>query len=115
MFTVINLMLLLINIGLVPLGLFIQCNFKGPCTHVLCTIVICFDNYSVCLPLVTSGTQAGRDDVLLFRSVGLSLSTVLRDLNLAPSIRYYVTVRGELIFWHIARVSYCLCSHGVPW
>jgi hypothetical protein len=41
-----------------------------------------------------TGTHPGSDDILIFTSAGLSMSTTARHLHLKTGQVYYATVRG---------------------
>jgi len=44
--------------------------------------------------VILTGTHPGSDDILIFTSVGLSMSTTARHLHLKTGQVYYATVRG---------------------
>jgi hypothetical protein len=44
--------------------------------------------------MTLTGTHPGSDDILIFTSAGLSMSTTARHLHLKTGQVYYATVRG---------------------
>lgn len=51
--------------------------------------------------MILTGTHPGSDDILIFTSVGLSMSTTARHLHLKTGQVYYATVRGIVCFFCI--------------